>query len=58
MSFTVTCNGCGESNIYEKGDKAVSKYVEIGVSEDHGYQGSTVETIDLYCSNCENEVNL
>lgn len=61
MSFTVICNKCGERQKFEDKGKRYGEKIEIGLSESLGYQGSTVESIDISC-NCsigeENEISI
>lgn len=58
MSFLIKCEDCGESHKFEKGNSKFEGEIELSVTEDCGFQGCVVETIDLYCWKCSNEVNL
>lgn len=58
MTFTIICNKCGFKRDFVTGDNPITDDIEISVTETCGFQGCVVDTIDLYCSNCYNEVNL
>lgn len=58
--FTITCNGCGKTNTINKdySSSVVEGDIDFEVTEDCSWMGCTVETKDIICWNCNNEVNL
>lgn len=58
MSFTIKCNNCGEEQEMGQGDNRYGDDIEIWLTEECGFQGCVVESIDLNCRNCDNEINI
>lgn len=59
MGFTIICNKCGNKEIKtDTGNQLDLDGIHIGVTEDCGYQGCTVESIDIECWKCDNEINI
>ncbi|MGX1434380.1 hypothetical protein ACUXCC_005636 [Cytobacillus horneckiae] len=55
MSFTVTCDKCGEQQKYKNGDRGFQNNIEIEVT---GFGDTNV--LNIYCCNpdCPNQIDL
>ena len=59
MGFTIICNKCGNKHVI-KDKSSILNFdgIDVDTTEKCGHQGCTVESIDIYCWKCENEVNI
>lgn len=58
MSFTVICNKCDSKVEFKQGDSQIKDPIDFDVTERSSWAGSEVETIDIYCWKCNNEINM
>jgi hypothetical protein len=58
MGFTIICNKCGNKHVIKDKNSLDFDGIDIDVTEECGFQGCTVESIDIHCWKCENEVNI
>lgn len=58
MTFTIKCNNCQEEKEFKMGDRPISESIEVGITENFDVVGVTVESIDIHCTNCDNEINM
>lgn len=60
MSFTITCDKCGNKQVFHDDDNPIGDNIEVSVTERYSYSGCEVISKDISCSNfaCNNEVNL
>lgn len=60
LSFTIRCDKCGNEDMINNKHFAsiIQDGIDIDVSESCGFQGCTVDSIDIMCWKCNNEVNI
>lgn len=58
MSFTVICNKCESKIEFNQGDSRIKDPIDFDVTESFSWAGPEVESIDIYCWKCCNEINI
>ncbi|MCA1025714.1 hypothetical protein LCM23_06390 [Cytobacillus kochii] len=56
MSFTITCDQCGEMQVFKEGDRWFQNNIELDVVGD----GEGDEIINIFCGNldCPNQIDV